>query len=218
MTETPLEVVILKPTPVFLSFLAAQVPDIDLPDLKLLQSDTTAYVIKKQANDEETLNEFERLYRPMFQHEIARWIGKDASNDIEASFLDFLCCFKFEMHSQIVLMESSMDNGEQLLCIKPRSVLLKWIKSALDEDEEDTVAVVDRIKLSHLVDNSTVLIKNFKAQTDIKPFIQQYYRPMFKTEMLRMSQDEDIWPAIDTPSDFSRYFTVEIHTQLVHLH
>jgi len=217
VTEAPLEVVILKPTPVFLSFLAAQVPDIDLPDLKLLQTDTTAYVIKKQPNDEATLDEFERLYRPMFQHEIARWIGADVSSDIEASFLDFLCCFKFEMHSQIVLMEQSIDCGEQLLCIKPRSVLLKWIKSALD-DEEDLVAVVDRIKLSHLVDNSTVMIKNFKTSTDLKSFVQQYFRPMFKTEMLRMSQDEEIWPKVQTPSDFSRYFTVEMHTQLVHLH
>jgi hypothetical protein len=217
VTETPLEVVILKPTPVFLSFLAAQVTDIDLPDLKLLQTDTTAYVIKKQSNDEATLDELERLYRPMFHHEIARWIGADVCSDIEASFLDFLCCFKFEMHSQIVLMEQSINLGKQLLCIKPRSVLLKWLKSALD-GEDNLVAVVERIKLSHLVDNSTVMIKNFKTSTDLKSFVQQYFRPMFKTEMLRMSQDEEIWPAVQTPSDFSRYFNVELHTQLVHLH
>lgn len=215
MTETPLEVVILKPTPAFLSFLAAQVPDIDLPDLKLLQSDTTAYVINKQSSDEATLDEFERLYPAMFRYEVARWLGEDVCQEIEASFLDFLCCFKFEMHSQIVLMESSLQSQAQLLCVKPRSVLLKWIKSALDDEEG---AVIERIKLSHLVDNSTVLIKNLNHASDVKPFVQQYYKPIFKTEMLRMSQSVDIWPNVNTAADFSKYFTVEVHTQLVHMH
>ncbi len=216
MKESSLEVVILKPTQVFLSFLAAQVPDIDLPDLKTLQTDTTAYVIAKQPNEEATLEEIERLFPTMFRHEIARWLGDDAYNDIHASFLDFLCCFKFEMHSQMVLMERSVGEGQQLLCIKPRSVLLKWIKSSVEADDECN-DVVERITLQHIVEDSTVLVKNFNSLADVKPFVNQYYKAIFKAEMYRMCDQTDIWPKVDSVEDFLRYFLVEIHTQLVHL-
>ena len=54
MQQSQWEAVILKPTSVFLSFLAAQLPQVKLPDLKLLQTDNTAYLMRKQENDEET--------------------------------------------------------------------------------------------------------------------------------------------------------------------
>lgn len=216
MNDSPLEVIILKPTPVFLSFLAAQVPDIDLPDLKLLQTDTTAYMVSKQVDDEATLVELERVFPDMFRHEISRWLGDEAYHEVQASFLDFLCCFKFELHSQVVLMEKSIDEGQQLLCIKPRSVLLKWVQSSFRE--EDDHEVIERIGLSHLTENSTVLVKNFQAINEVKPFIDQYFQPIYKTEMMRMCDQIDLWPHIESVSDFSRYFAVEIHTQLIHLH
>ena len=62
MKPSEWEVIILKPTPVFQAFIAAQCPDIDAPDLKTLQTDCTAYAIPKQANDEETLNTIESHY------------------------------------------------------------------------------------------------------------------------------------------------------------
>ena len=120
MEQSQWEIIFLKPTSVFLSFIASQLPDIELPDLRLIQTDTTAYAIRKQASEEATLDEIERHFPRMFRHEICRWLGEDARNEIEGSFLDFLCCFKFEMHSQIVLMEPSITKGHQLLCIKPR--------------------------------------------------------------------------------------------------
>src|SRR3989442_28531 len=123
MQQSSREIVILKPTSVFLSFLAAQGPEVELPSLALLQADTTAYTIAKQDGEEETLDEIERHFSVMFRHEINRWLGGKASNSMEGSFLDFLCCFKFEMHSQVVVMEPSVENGRALLCIKPRSVL-----------------------------------------------------------------------------------------------
>ncbi len=205
MKDSPLEIVILKPTQVFLSFLSSQLPDIDLPNLKLLQTDTTAYVISKQKNDEETLAEIERLFPLMFRHEIARWLGDDAYHDIQVSFLDFLCCFKFELHSQVILMENSINQGQQLLCVKPKSVLLQWMKSSIEEQNDDS-CIIDRITLSQITENSTVLIKNFQDLTAIKPFIQKYFRPLFKTEMLRMSDKVDLWPKIESAHDFSRFF------------
>lgn len=215
MQQSKWEVIILKPTPVFLSFLASQLPDVELPELRLMQTDNTAYVIPKQANDEETLNLIEQHFATMFRHEICRWLGEDARNEIEGSFLDFLCCFKFELHSQIVLMESSMQDGRQLLCIKPRSVLLKWMKDSV-EDQSELLAILEQVNLSRLAENSTVVVKNFAELTEIKPFLKQSYRPIFETEMLRICAED--WPIVDSYPDFSRYFAVEIHTQLIHLH
>lgn len=217
MQQSQWEIIILKPTAVFLSFLASQLPHVNLPDLRLLQTDNTAYVIKKQKDDEETLNEIERHFARMFRHEICRWLGEDARNEIEGSFLDFLCCFKFELHSQIVLMEDSFDNGKQLIRIKPRSVLLKWMKTAVEEQPELTT-VLENVSLSHLAENATVLVKNFNILSDIKPFLKQYYHILFEAEMLRMCDNEEQWPMVDSYQTFSRYFTVDIHTQLIHLH
>ena len=53
MEQGQWEVIILKPTSVFLSFLAAQLPDVDLPELQLLQTNNTAYVIRRQASEEQ---------------------------------------------------------------------------------------------------------------------------------------------------------------------
>jgi len=217
MQHSQWEIIILKPTKVFLSFLASQLPDVDLPDLSLLQTDTTAYAIRKQVDDEATLDEIERHFSFMFRHEICRWLGDDARNKIEGSFLDFLCCFKFELHSQIVLMESSIKEGQQLLCVKPRSVLLKWMKSTV-ENQSDLITILDRVKVADIAENATVVVKNFKQLSEVKPFIQHYYRPIFKAEMLRMCDRAEQWPDVDTFQTFNRYFSVEIHTQLIHLH
>lgn len=217
MQPSQWEVVILKPTKVFLSFLASQVGEENLPDYKLLQADKTAYVIHKQESDEATLDEIESHFVTMFRHEIQRWLGKEACNEIEGSFLDFLCCFKFELHSQIVLMEPSIGEGKQLIRIKPRSVLLKWMQEAVEGDAELS-DVLEKVELSHLAENATVVIKNFSDLKDVKPFLKYYYMPVFETEMNRMCDNPEQWPAMDSFEKFNRYFAVEIHTQLIHLH
>lgn len=217
MHQNESDVIILKPTASLLSFLAAQQPDIDLPDMKALRTNHTAYTIAKCDSDEATLDEVERHFPAMFRYEICRLLGENACNHFEGSFLDFLMCFKFELHSQIVLMESSIANAHQLLCVKPRSVLLKWIKTTLADDQTGPSEIFDKMNLSHITENATVLVKNFNQLSEIKPFIQYYYRPIFKAEMLRMCSDADQWPVIDTFQMFRRYFAVEIHTHLIHL-
>ncbi|MBA2652851.1 MAG: hypothetical protein H0U73_11365, partial [Tatlockia sp.] len=177
--------------------------------------DSTAYVMAKQENDEATFNEIERHFATMFRHEISRWLGEDARNKIEGTFLDFLCCFKFELHSQIVLMEPKLAAGQHLLRVKPRSVLLKWLKSAIEENGENPF---EQINLSHLAANATVLVKSFTSLSDIKSFVKNYYHNIFEAEMVRMVNKAEDWPAVDSYDAFSRYFAIDIHTQLYHLH
>lgn len=217
MQQSYREIVILKPTSVFLSFLAAQGPEVELPSLSLLQADTTAYTIAKQDGEEETLDEIERHFPTMFRHEINRWLGGKARNSIEGSFLDFLCCFKFEMHSQLVVMEPSVEHGHSLICVKPRSVLLKWMKSSFEE-QESPYDVMERVTLTQLSENATVVIKNFECQSEIQTMLDKHYEDMFHAEMLRMCERKEYWPEVQTYSDFSQYFAVEIHTNLVHLY
>lgn len=218
MEHNQWEVIILKPTSKFLSFLAAQLPDVILPDLQSIQMDTTAYAIHKQASEEATFDEIERYFPLMFKHEINRCLGEEAHNEIEGSFLDFLCCFKFELHSQIVVMEPSITKGQQLLCIKPRSVLLKWTKPSIEEEDGDITNVLECVNLSHVAENATVIVKNFNRISEVKPFIKNYYHPIFKAEMSRMCGKVASWPVIDTFQKFSQYFYVELHSQLIHLH
>ena len=217
MQPSQWEVIVLKPTAVFLSFLASQLPKFNLPDFKLLQTNNTAYVIRNQANDEETLNEIERHFPAMFRHEISRWLGQDARNEIEGSFLDFLCCFKFELHSHIVLLESDFREGQQLLRIKPRSVLLKWIKSAVQDDSE-LISVLEKVNLADLAENATVIVKKFGDLSEIKSFLRQYYPIIYEAEMLRMCERGDHWPYVDSYESFCRYFAVDIHAQLINLY
>ena len=221
MQQNESDIIVLKPTAAFLSFLETQLPDIDFPNLRLLKRDPTAYTLARQDTEEATLDEIERLYPRMFRHEISRVLGEDVCTSIEGSFLDFLCCFKFELHDQIILMEPDLQQGHQLLCIKPRTVLLRWIESAESAESEsapDTTQIIDRVNLSHLAENATVLVKNFNHPSEIKPFIKHYYRPIFKAELFRMGTSAEQWPAIDSFQLFRRYFTVDIHTQLVHLY
>ncbi len=52
MPQRQSEIVVLKPTNLFLSFLASQLPEANLPSLKLLHTDNTAYVIPKHDSDD----------------------------------------------------------------------------------------------------------------------------------------------------------------------
>ncbi|MBI2785855.1 MAG: hypothetical protein HYX60_05940 [Legionella longbeachae] len=216
MRQSEHEIMVLKPTAVFLSFLASQLPETKFPDLRLLQIDNTAYLLQKHTSDEATLNEIEKHFSMMFRHEICRWLGDQARSDIETNFLDFLCCFKFELHNHIILMEPSIEKSHQLLILKPRMALLNWIKTAI-EGQEELQDVIEKIGLTHLEENATVLVKNFSNLTEIKPFIKEYYQPIFTTAMSRMSNQPVQWPLIDSLQMFNQYFAIEIHTQLIHL-
>lgn len=210
-------ILVLKPTKAFISFLKAQLPaDIELPDLQLLQSDSTAYVLQNQACDEDMLDEIERQFPRMFSNEISRWLGEDAKNKIEGTFLDFLCCFKFELHSNMIVLETALAEGKQMLRIKPRSVLLKWIKTSMEENTQELV-VQDRVDMSQIAENATVVVKNFSKLADIKEFMRLHYLPIFEAEMHRLGHSAELWPSMNSYETFSRYFTVQIHTHLVHL-
>lgn len=210
------EVLILKPTSMFLSFLSSQLPDLELPNLRSLQSDCTAYVIRKQKDDEETLNEIERHFAFIFKYEIHRCLGRKAFQSIEGSFLDFLCCFKFELHSQLIILEETISKATQLIRIRPRSVLLKWMRN-ISQDDNELSMMIDTINLSHLAENASVIIKNFASLADIKPFLKLCYPLIFEAEMIRMCENEEQWPRVDSYQAFCRYFAMDVHTKLIHL-
>ncbi|MDP3706440.1 MAG: hypothetical protein Q8R24_11135 [Legionellaceae bacterium] len=217
MPQNESSILILKPTSSFISFIASQLPDIELPDIATLQADSTAYAIRKCEDDESVLSEVERIFPLMLKHESSRVVGDELSQHITGTFLDFLCCFKFELHSQFVWMESCIDDGHQLLCVKPRSVVLKWM-STPHEDHIEFTSLLEKIELSHLTEHATVLVKNSDQISDVAPFLKQNYRPILNAEMVRLSDNAKQWPVMNSFKMFSRYFAVELHTHLVHLH
>lgn len=212
------DIVILKPTRAFLTFLADQMPGVALPSLKELQKSCTAYAIQKQKSDEATLDEIERHFVTMYQHEIQRCCQLEPAKKIEGTFLDFLCCFKIEMHSQILILEDNISEGKQLVRVKPNSHLLKWIRTIADKDPTIS-SLISSLSMSHLTDNATVIIKNFgQVAEDIHIFILDYYKQIYEAEMSRLSEMTEQWPEVNSYHDFSQYFTVTTHPKLVHLH
>jgi hypothetical protein len=215
------EVILLKPTPAFLSFLAGQLPEAALPNLKLLQTDTTAYTLPLHESNDALLDTLEANFKFMFQYEVKRWLGDDAFLNLNASFLDFLCFFKFEIHDHIIVLESSFKSGQQLLRVKPRSFFLKKMHLQSQEEDDggggDVATVVEQVTLSHLTENATVLIKNFQSLKEVHPFVKQYFRPIFKMEMMRVCESRKQWPIVNSFEEFSRYFLIDVHTHLVHL-
>ncbi|MCC5791041.1 MAG: hypothetical protein JJT82_00315 [Legionellaceae bacterium] len=216
MKKNQWEIIILKPTPVFQAFIASQCPDVEAPDYNLLKTDTTAYIIPRQADDESTLNLIESNFKRMFHFEISRWLGDEVQHDIKGSFLDFLCCFKFELHSQMVLLEKEIQDVQQLFCVRPRSILLQWMRSMV-QNQPELHDVLERVEVSHLAENATVVLKNFVRPDEVKNFIRVYYPDIYSAEMLRMCDQVDHWPKLENYQDFMRYFTIDIHSQVVHL-
>jgi hypothetical protein len=216
MHQDKREVFILKPTAAFLVFLSNQAPGLPLPTLKSLQKNCTAYIINRQEDDEATLNEIERHFVSIFKHEITRCLGADVAQDLHASFLDFLCCFKFELHTHLLIEENSQSEKQYALRVKPRSVMLGWVREVL-EDCSDTVLTVDRISLSHLTDNATVVIKSFQSEAEVAPFLEKHYQTIFKAEMSRIHENKEDWPSIYSYEDFKNYFSTYLHTQLISL-
>ena len=72
MKQDRWEIIILKPTATFLSFLRDKITNLDLPDLNILHADPTAYALRKQINDDETLNEIEHQFPRMRPPQKAR--------------------------------------------------------------------------------------------------------------------------------------------------
>ena len=68
MPQNESDVIILKPTSAFLTFLSAQFPDLEVPEKAAVHRDTTAYTLKKQATDDLMLDEIERHFPQMFRH------------------------------------------------------------------------------------------------------------------------------------------------------
>lgn len=217
MQPSQWELLVLKPAPAFLSFLSTQLPHVQLPEFRTLQTDNTGYVFQQQVGEAEWLDEIENHYVTMFKHEIERWLGRQIYQDAKASFLDFLCCFKFDIHSQILLMEEAVCDGRQMISVKPRTVLLKWIRSKLQEYPDPIVRAEMQETLVQWAEYGTVVIKNLEDVHDLKPFLKLHYDKIYAAEIQRFSESFIDWPEVDSYQMFCRYFAVELHTMLVHL-
>lgn len=210
-------IIVLKPTSFFTSFVVEQLPDFDCPNEEDLESDYTAYSLPACDTDEALLEHLERLFPFMFRHEATRLLGKDLASKIKADFLDFLCCFKFEVHSHVMLMEPSIDDCHQLVCVKHRVVNLEWLPDA-NEDQIEAKDILETLNLSQSPQTASVLLCSFDRLADLKPFVQKYCRPLLKQDFMKKAAQLIQWPSTPSVQMFHKYFAIEVHTQLVHLH
>lgn len=210
-------IIVLKPTSFFTSFVTEQLPDFDCPNDEDLEADYTAYTLPACENDDALLEQLERLFPFMFRHEVSRRLGKHIASGMKADFLDFLCCFKFEVHSETVLMASSLQDCQQLVCVKPRFVDLKWLPEA-DSDHIEVRGLLDALHTSQPSQTASLLVRKFDRFADLKPLVQRYCRPLLQQDLMKKAAQLIQWPTASSMQMFHRYFAVEVHTQLVHLH
>ena len=202
--------IILKPTPFFVSFITEQLPDFE----ELRQLDHTAYTIPICDSDEALFEHLERLYPYMFRYEVTRLFGKALADKLSADFLDFLCCFKFDVHKQPLMVGTSLKDCRQLVCVKPRTIAFEWAPS------EDPIVVNDLMKTHDLfasINTTTVLVKHVD-NLDIKQLLNCYCRPLLQANVMKKPAQVIQWPTSQSWRLFDRYLAVEVHTQLVHLH
>lgn len=212
MPQNELSILILKPTKNFIALISAQFPDFYDSDSSLPCLNNMAYSIPKCHDDESVLNVLENFYPLIFQHELNRLVGNKVSERIDATFFDFLCCFKFELYSDVVMMDTTKDNAERVLCVEPRSVSLFCSPQA---------SQVTREKLSlkpSLNHYTTAWVKSFRDETEIDLFLKHHYRPILQEEMKRFSNDAAYLPVVNSFKLFTRYFDVKWHAPLVRLH
>jgi hypothetical protein len=210
-------IIILKPTSFFTSFVIEQLPDFDCPNEEDLESDYTAYTIPACDDDEALLEHLERLFPFMFRHEVNRLLGKQLGSKIKADFLDFLCCFKFEVHAHSVITESSINDCRQLVCVKPRTIDLDW-QPANEESEIEVRGFLNTLNTAQTAQTASVLVKKFDRSADLKPLIFRYCKPLLRQEFMKKAAQIIQWPSASSLQIFNRYFAIDVHTQLVHLH
>jgi len=209
-------IIVLKPTSFFTSFVIEQLPDFDCPNEEDLESDYTAYTLPVCDSDDALLEHLERFFPFMFRHEVTRLLGKNLATKIKADFLDFLCCFKFEVHSHSVLMESSIQDCHQLVCVKPRVVDLEWLQES--DDQIEVRGILHALNTSQTGQTASLLVRHYDRLADLKPLVQRYCRPLLKQDFMKKAAQLIQWPSVSSLQMFHRYFTVEVHTQVVHLH
>ena len=150
----------------------------------------------------------------MFRYEVTRLFGKALADKLSADFLDFLCCFKFDVHKQPLMVGTSLKDCRQLVCVKPRTIAFEWAPS------EDPIVVNDLMKthdLFALINTTTVLVKHVD-NLDIKQLLNCYCRPLLQANVMKKPAQVIQWPTSQSWRLFDRYLAVEVHTQLVHLH
>ena len=209
-------IIILKPTSFFTSFVAEQLPDFDCPTEEDLESDCTAYTIPACDDDEAVLEHLERLFPYMFRHETTRLVGESLASNIQADFLDFLCCFRFETHTHSVFMERSMQDCEQLVCVKPKAVDLEWLPAA-NAEQIEVRDVLQALHAQQASQTASVLVKRFDKLADLKPLVHKYCRPLLKQDFMKKAAQLIQWPSASAMQTFNRYFAVEVHSHVVHL-
>lgn len=210
-------IIVLKPTSYFLSFVSEQLPDFDLPDDDEIGTDDTAYSLPVHEDDEALLEYLEKSFSFMFRNEVIRRLGKRFASKIKADFLDFLCCFKFEVHTETVSEEASLDDCQQFVCVKPRVVDVEWAPPA-SEDNIEVTDLLHNLDISTTNPSTSVVVKYFDKIADLKYLLKHYCRPLLKPDKKKKTAQIIQWPTVSSLQTFHKYFAVEVHTQLVHLH
>lgn len=208
-------ILILKPTVKFISFIQLNLPNLDWTSLEDLKFETTAYVVRDIQNDDDLLIELERMYLLIFNTEISKILGKKLAKKINCSFFDFLNCFKFEIHKKAALTNLITNDRQQVASIKPKSVS---INVPIIAGKTNLMDICEALEQVNLASKQQIIVKGFNQVEELFDFIKRYYKFIFNFKFNICSSD--IANKFNIFSDLKllrRYLKVEMHSDSLHV-
>jgi len=98
--------------------------------------------------------------------------------------------------------------NRHVIVVKPKKPYIEWINSLPNSEEP--------IEIGELgTDCTSYLIPDFDYEDDSHKYIQEIYKSIFEIELEGWSTDERTWPQQRTYQLFQKWFTIEIHSEVI---
>lgn len=197
------QLLVLKPTAVFYAFLISQLKDKALPHFSELHINQTCWIMPYFDDDEKTIDHIEANFSYLFQHEIRRWLGKEASNPIIYDWDNFVLSFDFLFHT--CLYTSHPINVQNDLCaiiVHPKRTLLKSLP-----------LINQSTQVNGLCENGTVMITTYTSLDDIMHFCHNQYPLFVNLEQQRIALP--VSTLITSYEQFIHYYRFTVHLSIL---
>ena len=93
---------------------------------------------------------------------------------------------------------------------------LEWLQES--DDQIEVRGILHALNTSQTGQTASLLVRHYDRLADLKPLVQRYCRPLLKQDFMKKAAQLIQWPSVSSLQMFHRYFAVEVHTQVVHLH
>ncbi|VVS91977.1 hypothetical protein [Desulfoluna spongiiphila] len=98
--------------------------------------------------------------------------------------------------------------NRQVIVIKPKTPYLHWVNTLMSPDEHMDIEALS-------TDCSSYLLPHFDDDKETNRYIKKIYDQIFELELEGWSTDERTWPPKRTYPLFKKWFSIEIHSEVI---